>query len=780
MYRKTADMYILFFIAIGMLYFSQMLLSEQIFIGRDLGIYFLPPRYLWVQLVKSLELPLWNPYSFSGIPLLATLHPAIFYPPHLLYLFLPFHIVWNWLIILHFCFAGTTMYLLAGYLRASRIAAFVSGITFMLSGYLFSNHNLPTHLFAIPWTPLIILYGLKYMDASKLKYLVLTAALLTVQFFAGAPEITLMTGFLLLCTMTFCKTFGTTQRNRLFKVKSILLIFMLFFLLSAIQLVPFYELFLHNVRLTGLTFSEVTAWSLGWRDFLQFLLPDPFGYALNADAYWAGQSFYSTLYLGVLPLFLSTCYFLSRDRKRGIFLVLIGVSLLLALGRNTPLYKLLYHMPPFMSIRFPVKFIFLFFFVICLCAGFGFDYMREKVEQAKQGVRTAAYIFMLGGVSSFLILTFSMLFAEKAHGILRYLKSYFVTFNDLSFVLHYVRRILLFTFLFSTATFLYLKTRHKRVLSVALVTLLILDLFLINYNRYGSVSWSFFADKDRMKEYEFLRGNGETERYFVTPDTFNAFYSNLARRVQFGFYYSPFFGLYSIDGSEVLHIKDYVRFLNMLYRPLSTDQAKRLLDVSGIRFLITSTPIGDKALKERRLALVKESRLAGIELFFYEYKSYQGRFVLFNRVHHVKDEEAMNRALLLGGVDFRKELIIQSENEKSEVLKDVTGTVQLLSYAPNKVVLHSATDGDAYLYVSDTWYSGWRAYVDGNETRIYKANLAFRAVRIPAGQHTIVFRYLPVSLFLGLFLTVLGIVLSILLVLKREDQASETLPHLKY
>ena len=189
-------MFIFFLFIIPILYFFPMLGASNIFVTGDLGYYFIPPRYLWVDMVKSLTIPLWNPHNYSGIPLLATLQLGVFYPPHIFYLFLPFNIVWNWMIILHFALAGIGMFYLMRQLKASKQGALVSGLIFMLSGYLYSHHGILSFFFAISLSPLIVMLCLKYLDNKKLKYLVGTSTLLSIQFFAGAPEITLLTLFI--------------------------------------------------------------------------------------------------------------------------------------------------------------------------------------------------------------------------------------------------------------------------------------------------------------------------------------------------------------------------------------------------------------------------------------------------------------------------------------------------------------------------------------------------------------------------------------------------------
>ena len=72
---------------------------------------------------------------------------------------------------------------------------------------------------------------------------------------------------------------------------------------------------------------------------------------------------------------------------------------------------------------------------------------------------------------------------------------------------------------------------------------------------------------------------------------------------------------------------------------------------------------------------------------------------------------------------------------------------------------------DGYLVLTDTWYPGWRAFVDGEETPVLRADLAFRSVLVPAGQHRITFDYRPTSFRAGLVMSVLALALSLWLFL---------------
>ncbi|OPY71289.1 MAG: Bacterial membrane protein YfhO [Syntrophorhabdus sp. PtaU1.Bin002] len=120
--------------------------------------------------------------------------------------------------------------------------------------------------------------------------------------------------------------------------------------------------------------------------------------------------------------------------------------------------------------------------------------------------------------------------------------------------------------------------------------------------------------------------------------------------------------------------------------------------------------------------------------------------------------------------DLTREMVILSDTETIADDGRAQGKVRLVSYKTDHVLIQYEADTDGFLYVSDTFYPGWKAYVDGKETKIYRANLAFRAVPAPKGNHTVSFRYIPLSFYSGLILTIIGIFLSIWIARKGAEK----------
>lgn len=756
----------LLFLSLSLLYFLPMLSGKNIFVERDLAGFFLPPKYLWVSMVKSFRLPLWNPHNYSGIPLLATLQPGVFYPPHVLYLLLPFNVAWNWLIILHVCFAGISTYLLLLRLRASTVGAFVGGIVFMLSGYVISIHNLLTHLFAVPWFPLAMIGLLRYFETGGRKYLVFCAAILAVQFFAGAPEITIVT-VMALCALTcFIDAFAcevVPHADSLpARFKALGLTLVLFCLLVSVQALPFLELKAHSIRAAGLSYQEAVTWSFAWRDFIQFFVPDAFGYFSTVKKYWSNQSWLLTLYWGIAPFFLSSLYFISQDRRRVPFLALMFLSLLFALGGNTPAYRLLHLVPPFNSIRYPVKFIFLFLFLVALTAGLGIDVLKKGVFEKNPTIKRSISIAFYGGFVFVLLWGYISIFGSTVYTYFDAMGFKPDAYNNIAVNIHNIKRFLLFSFLFCILLLVYLRVRFKKTALFLIVLIVSLDLFLANNGYYTAGSWKFYIGREEGGEHSFLHymaANGKTERYFVSYKTMNEFNHFPYDRAITGPPYAALFGLYSLGGMEVMRITHHEVFSRLVKDSQSLEEGKRYLAIAGIRYMVTSYP-----LEDRDFALVKSIETGGKTAYLYEYRSWPGRFLLFGRIRRVEDDRAMIEAISDKGIDLQKELLLLSEKAIPYEERAVTGKVDLLSYEANTVRLTCTADNDAFLYVSDTYYPGWRAAVDGTPTTLYRANLAFRAVLVPKGSHIVTFTYVPLSFYVGLIVTAIGLLASMCVV----------------
>jgi len=88
-----------------------------------------------------------------------------------------------------------------------------------------------------------------------------------------------------------------------------------------------------------------------------------------------------------------------------------------------------------------------------------------------------------------------------------------------------------------------------------------------------------------------------------------------------------------------------------------------------------------------------------------------------------------------------------------------SGLAEITHYGPERVIVNVTNDAPGYLVLTDTFYPGWLATVDGEPSPIQRADLMFRAVQLEPGSHRVEFRYRPVSVRLGAGISALGLLL---------------------
>jgi hypothetical protein len=120
----------------------------------------------------------------------------------------------------------------------------------------------------------------------------------------------------------------------------------------------------------------------------------------------------------------------------------------------------------------------------------------------------------------------------------------------------------------------------------------------------------------------------------------------------------------------------------------------------------------------------------------------------------VETGNAARRLLRDGGIDYAREVLLDAAPDQA-IRPDAASTPQEVGradidrYAPEQVRIRTEAPGRRLLVLTDTWFPGWVAEVDGSAAPILRANVAFRAVAVPPGRHVVTFRYEPASVRTG-------------------------------
>jgi hypothetical protein len=815
----------LFFSSI--LFFYNLLGGRYILFERDLGPYFIPPRFFWVESIKNGHFPLWDPYQFSGHPLFANPQHAILYPLNTLFFLLPFDVAFNNIIILHFFLGGLFTYLFLKDLRVNTTGSLLSGLIFMLSGYLLSVHSLLTILLSVIWTPLIMMYFRRAIANPRLKNEILTAIFITISFLGGGIEIVYGNFFVLFFMMifSFSRLYPFPKWKEIWlHVRSLLMISIMFLFLSAIQLLPFLELFHHSIRGGGITYQEATVWSFTPKDVLLFFLPDAYGYFLDMKKYWINQCWFKTLYTGGLPFILSLIFFLAphpplspkeeRDgrlrsiasatervreigKDRKFYLSLMVFSLFLSLGGYNPLYPFVFKYVPFFNgIRYPVKFLYIFILVLAISAGLGFQRMAEFSKDSEN--KKLKRVLIVFSLAFGLCLLFLVLGHKEIEHFIKLRGIDFPDFNYLSVNLHHAKRFLFYLTLF----FLLLRIGHEVKWKWWAEVLLI---FFLTADLFGNMG---FYEKEKTSDYfrktkiiETISSDKGHFRIFSTEKTTSLdtpiLIDDLSPLRCLKEKHLPslnlLYSLHDIWGLDVIRLKS-VDDLYKLFTGTPSISATNLIDLYGVKYVISVIPIE----QEPRFELIY-SRLEGLQgkkedlLKENTVKLYRARNHL-PRAWLVKDFKVMDpKGILYTMIDKkfdpRKEVLLEEKpiqlrnaecrmqnaewkiptlgrQAKSEIrnpnsFSGLPNKAELLLEKNNELHLRVRTKENTLLVLSDTYYPGWKAVVNGREEKIYKANYNFRAIPLKAGEYEVKFIYDPISFKIGMlvsFLTLIGVV----------------------
>lgn len=777
---------IAFLSVLAVLYFGD--IRGSLFVERDLLLFFIPPRQFWIEEVRNLVFPLWNPYYLNGHPLFATLQAGVLYPFSILYLFLPFNWAFNLNIELHFALAGIFTYLLVRGMNASQGAAIISAVGFMLSGYLISVHSMLSTLLSVTWVPLFFLCYFSAIKNNRIDHAILSGVVGTVMFLGGGVEVCYLTfGMAFFLTLFPELVLGTIE---LFKLRRRLALFAIFcagfFGLSAFQLLPFLELSQLSIRSEGLIYEKAALWSLHPFDLVEFFLPDQFGLATDIDKYWNYQNWLKTIYMGGIPFILAIFFLKKWDRRVQGFLLLFVISMGLAMGSNTLFHHFLYdYLPFFNKLRYPVKFIFMAVLILSIVAGLGYDYFKkELVGNKPEGQRWPRYILSLGFLC---MIGFGILniFNEPITNYLKAIGWDYPEYNETKENLFNLKRFLSFTSLFFLVLFLYTQSKFRKpiVLGV-LITLFILDLFFAHFK---------FYDKGVFKEFQktgenakFVLSDPELSRIYVTRKTREAEFITQPdrgldiRKETFAMGLLGNQRIFHTHGMAVTQQKRWQKLVELIRSAPAVDSTN-LINMMNVKYVVSVPPITSSSFelvhyydfleKERK----ENKHLPSTPVInIYENKKMLPRAFMVPQCRVINSD--LKYKDTLQNKSFNPEKVVLLDEEPTgfpcngEGADEKQELVRINSYKSNTVDLRVNSKIRQFLFLSDSYYPGWKAYVDGEEREIYRANYLFRAVIIEPGKHSVRFVYDPLSFKLGLAISVTTILICGGYFLRRKNR----------
>jgi len=745
--------------------------------------YVFPHRLFSTMLWKAGEIPLWNPYLLCGFPELAALATTVLYPPNI-FLFSLFSPVtaFNLNILLHFSLAGIFTYLYMRELKSSTISALFSGVAYMFCGFLVNwANNAIVHNSSI-WLPLILFLLEKIKNEKKFIYVIYGSFSFAALIFAGHPQILTYTAMLIFCYIVYISI--TTKRGASIIFLYGILILVFGGLLGSIQLLPTKELADLSIR-TKITpdMPLVSFASFKLRYLITFLFPYFFG-SPNPGFYPVDYSltkfiFKGIGYTGILPLMLVLTAFLRR--KDGDYIVLFWafvsiLAFLLAMGNNTPLFPLICRIPFYNLFYNTSMNMFSLDFAIAILSGLGLEYF---ISDRRRGIRKKLAAFFVA-VLLLIVVMQGFIVGKAISGKIVGLDREML--GKILFITNPALYIPIIFMIISCIIYWFLSIRPKnRIGHVILMAILFSDLFFFgHFLHQNSVKVDEFIHKDNYPPViKFLRKTEDN------PNNYRVFpvISYLSEITSYDFIFSNTNILYpisSIVGYDPLYLKDHLKLLNAkkngtFKKPFDLAKTNKIISLLNVKYLIANPKHADRIESMKAKTSIYNSTLPPfwgqletgedkkevVPLYERVYASPSGTSIFKNRnvlprtylvtnIRPVKNFDAAYQILWDENDQFNpsQEALVELDDDKLPAILS-PGKASLTSYSTREVVIKTESTGQSFLILSDTYYPGWKAFIDGKETKIYRANGIVRGIFMGPGSHVVKFVYSPLSFKVG-------------------------------
>ena len=765
------------FVLIGICWFShEMIWDTEVPFFRDLGPYFFPIRFSLAQSLRAGELPLWDRHMGMGFPLLAGFQSGPFYPPHFVFLFVSFFDAIRVLFVFHYLVSAFGAYALSrrwGYQPyLSAIAAFL----FTFGGIIVSLTNVLNHFQTAVWLPWLILAGERSIRSYSGKDLLMLSGVALIQFLAGSPELYAISLGLLYISMVA----GAEESKAAAYLKPFSLIILINILVagvSMVQLLPTLELFFQSRRPTNIPYNEATAWSLRPMSLINFFVLDKEvdRSLFNGVRLFFGRDipFFVSLYIGQVCVFgLCSWFYYARRKNKHAVAALILVGLVIALGRHAPIYSFLVTYAPFFNLfRFPEKFVFVVYPVVILITTEG---LSAFIKSRNGGHRIPLLIF--GSIS---------LLIGSLYVLCRFQPNYFIDFLRWSslaptelildilprWLFSLERQVLLLGAMFLLLLLYKEEKVSFSIFRILIVALVLIDLtsahrqfqFLVRpdlvtdkskiISRTGSQSYRLFSGLPSLHPSVF------TMRDRSFPEVAEAVWSSLVPNI------GVFYNVDYLQEIDALSRTPYDVFLKTA-KNLPPEKFYPLLGALNVKYISSFSPLPDGDMNLAR-------HFPEYPLWLYELEQAVPRVYVVPAAEHETDHGKTLERLASKDFDRFAKVIL----DQPIALADEAGfqaEARILEYKNHLVNIQASLDSPGILVFADSFYPGWNAYVNGRQEKIYRANLFFRGVSLPAGTHIVQFRYEPRSFAIGRAISIITLLfivaISILLYLRKRRQ----------
>ena len=725
---------------ITLAFYHGLWLPGLVLIKRDAFWFYLPLKQYLIERLSAGELPQWFPYEAFGRPFIGATHTGAFHPFTALYFLLSVPDAYRTATLISCLLAALGAFLLGRMLKFSRAGSLVAGVAFTLSGYVVSLTDNIVYLYSICVLPFFCAALEKVLREGR-TWEAAPAVIWATVFLNGDIQTGYYYGFIALLWVG-----GRAPEPYRETVLKLALAAGLAALLAGIQLGPSVAVFVDSNRAQPLLFQEQ---ALRWSTHplrLLTLIASPI--AADADPYEVGRFFWGnpqfgvwaeSLYLGVPVTGLA---FLGAWQRRDLRVIaLLGViALVLSLGRYGGLYQVFSQLVPLWSVfRYPEKLMGVVAFAASMLAGAGLDALRAGQRPPAPWLAVAALCAAAG-------------FCLKSEALSELATA---SFSAPSILARTVTGSAALAFLYSA--FMALGTGlvvagarcagiREGILSVSLVVLVTFDLVRANLGTYhtapnaDAIFIPPFAEALKVREGTLVPG-----RFRLL--TINEGTVVLPARIQRKLGYEGAWSLqrrHALDlaHNSLFHLESIYAYLPGYSATLAVTLRQKVGMELAARFNVRYFIGRQYWLQDSRLSQTLVAALDDYDLALLSNPIPPKPRVYLSR----RPERAaapVDPAVLLARADFLNgDVDVIETTDATLPGPALSGSAVIEHYAPEEVRVRTETSQPAVLILLDAFDQGWTATLEnGAALPILRANALVRAVVVPAGGHTLTFRY---------------------------------------
>lgn len=691
----------------------------------QLRIYF-PFYKVTFDTLRQFSVPFWNPYAFSGHPHVADFQTAVFYPLNIFGLFVSQITFWHILRITPTILASFFTFLYLRNLKLNSISSFFGALTFGFSPFIITwGEEVVMSPHSVVYLPLVLLAIDKLQTNFNRFYFVILATSVCLSIFAGYLQTTIY----LLTLAIFYLLFRALTKKLDFKfyLRVVLGIF-LGIIISSVQLLPSVELF-YNSQRSGVDFSSVVkGYLLPPISLITYLAPDFFGNPATRNHFLGGNANYyeAIMFVGIAPL-LFTFYVFLKKRDPFITFFVISAVVSLATVIDSFISRFFVSLPiPLVSTAIPHRILFIPAFSFAVLGALGFDlWLKSKKLNIFKTIIFFAFLYTCVFI------------------YLAYKAGYFASAVNISpEIVVSLRNLVVPLLVFVTITIAVLFFPVKKYAAILIVIVSALNVLYFS-NKYLSFSEKKYIFP-KNGALDFIVKNQGIYRTLVVGD--RKFSNNFATQ----------YAIFNPEGYDSLNNRYYTDFvfnaqkLPEDYIALRRSDAelgfkdqleiafgdagkRRLLDILGIKYLVAQgDDINTVSEFDGFVKVFEDNKVATFE-----------NKTVFGRVFLAPNWEEIN---------------------KDDIF--LNGQAEIVSHTPSRVRIRTESPEAKFLILTDNYYNGWKAKIDGQKAEILRPYSTFRAVEIGSGEHQVEFYYNSDIFKLGAFLSIVGIITLVFVISK--------------